>query len=85
MIRRLGVGILLKLQVIVFEDENTRFILVATAIIGSREDCDDVWEAILGTPAMHLEALLLDLMATEDTQESIFAKQLLNWLLTEIV
>ena len=34
---------------------------------------------------MHLEAFLLDLMASEDTEEAILAEQLLDWLLTEVV
>ena len=34
---------------------------------------------------MHLEAFLFDLMTSEYTQEPVFAKQLLNWLLTEII
>ena len=76
---------MLQLEVVVFEDEYGRFVLVATAVIRCREDCDNVGKAILGAPAVHLEAFLLDLMATEDAQESIFAKQLLNWLFTEIV
>ena len=34
---------------------------------------------------MHLEALLLNLMASEDTQKAILAEQLLDRLLTEVV
>ena len=34
---------------------------------------------------MHVEALLLDLMATENTQQSILSHQLLHWLLAKVV
>jgi len=34
---------------------------------------------------MHLEAFLLDLMATENTEQSVLAQQVLHRLLTEIV
>ena len=76
---------MLELEVIVLEDEHTSLVLVAATVIGSREDCDDVREAILGTPTVHLEAFLLDLMAAEYAEKPVLAQQVLHWLFTEII
>jgi len=34
---------------------------------------------------MHLEALLFNLMTTENTQQAILAQELLDWLFAEVV
>ena len=85
MVGWLRVGVLLELQVVIFEDQYTRLVLVAAAVVRRREDCDYVREAVFGAPAMHLEAFLLNLMATEDAEESVLAQELLDWFLTEVV
>lgn len=81
----LRVRVLFQLQIIILENEHTRFVLVAAAVVGRGEDRDYVRERVLGAPSVHLETLLLDLVPTEYTQKPILSQQLLDRLFTKVV
>lgn len=85
MVGRLRICVLLQLQVIIFENEHARFVLVAAAVVGRGEDRDYVGEGVFSAPSVHLKALLFDLVPAENTQQAVLAQKLLHWLLAEIV
>ena len=77
--------VLLELQVAFVENEDGAFIVVVSAVVGGGEDSDDVREALLVAPAMHLEAVYLHLMATEDRHQLVGLQEALHGLLAEVV
>lgn len=71
-IRMLVLQKLLNIKSIVFEFDDGTLVIVEITVIGRREDSDDGGELLLSAPVVHLEAVSLGLMGSDDGKKSIF-------------
>jgi hypothetical protein len=77
--------VLLELQIVVFENKHSRFVVVRAAVVGRRENRNYVGERVFAAPLVHLEAVMLHLVASENTEQFISLQQFFNWLFAEVV
>ena len=70
--------ILLNVHFIVLDQNNGALIVIFTAIIWSAEYCNHRRKGLVASPAVHLVAINLDLMGTNDRDEIVRSKDFLN-------
>lgn len=58
--------ILLNVHFVIFDQDNCALVVVLSAVVRSTEDSDDRGESLVATPTVHLVAINLDLVSTDD-------------------
>ena len=75
--------ILFNIHFVVFDQDDCTLIMIFTAIIWRAEYGDYRWECLMATPTMHLVAVNLDLMCTDDRNEVVLAQNLFDRIQSE--
>lgn len=75
--------ILLNVHFVIFDQNNCAFVVVLAAVVWGTENGNNRRESLVAAPAMHLVAVNLHLVGTNDRNEVVGAQDLLDWLKSE--
>lgn len=70
--------ILFNIHFVVLNQDDGTLVMIFTAIIWRAEYSNYRWECLMAAPTMHLVAVNLDLMRTDDRNEVVLAQNLFD-------
>ena len=77
------VVVLLDLDRVVFEAQNSRLVIVYVTVVWRTENRDACWELLRPIPLVQLEAVHLHLMSTNYAEQVILVKQVIRSLVSK--
>ena len=75
-----NVLVLFNVHFVVLDEDDGAFVLVLATVVWCTEHSDDRGEGLMTTPSVHLVTIDLDLMRSDDGDEIVEAKDLLDRL-----
>ena len=72
--RVLNILILLDIHLIVLDQDNCAFVAIGSAVVRCTENCDHRGESLRTTPSVHLIAVNLNLMSSNNREKVILFK-----------
>ena len=76
--------VLFNVHLVVLDEDDGTFVLVLATVVGRAEHGDDGGEGLVTTPSVHLVTIDLYLMRSDHRDEVVGAKDLLDWVETEL-